>query len=165
MERKWKIMNIKQEYYYDLEWLDHKKMIPNTNLRNVTAVTFLRFKFGSIKTDIYFCYNSYIYFILCKSPDTQGRKATSRCGLQLFYYRGRCHLLLGLKQGYPLLQSIRMQAWVSSIRIFVDCFISNQNVFQTMFNVRFCIIHQSNQCKAVHRFEMYAKTTSPSLPK
>ena len=26
----------------------------------------------------------------------------SRCGLQLFLSRGHCHLLLGLKQGYPL---------------------------------------------------------------
>ena len=25
----------------------------------------------------------------------------SRCGLQLFLSRGPCHLLLGLKQGYP----------------------------------------------------------------
>ena len=40
-------------------------------------------------------------FLFCKSPDTQGLKATSRCGLQLFLSRGRCHLLLGLKQGYP----------------------------------------------------------------
>ena len=39
--------------------------------------------------------------MLCNSPDTQGLKATSRCGLQLFFSRGRCHLLLRLKQGYP----------------------------------------------------------------
>ena len=46
----------------------------------------------------------YIYiYIVCKSPDTQGLKATSRCGLQLFYSKGHCHLLhLGLKQGCPL---------------------------------------------------------------
>ena len=57
-----------------------------------------------------FFYIFYIFiFFLCKSPDTQSRKATSRCGLQLFFTRGRCHLhvLLGLKQGYPLSQSIR----------------------------------------------------------
>ena len=40
-------------------------------------------------------------FFLCKLPDTRGLKATSRCGLQLFDSRGHCHLLLGLKQGYP----------------------------------------------------------------
>ena len=39
--------------------------------------------------------------------------ATSRCGLQLLYSRGRCHLLLGLDgTGLPPLQSIR----ISSVR-------------------------------------------------
>ena len=33
--------------------------------------------------------------------DTLGRKATSRCGLQLFFSQRLCHLLLGLKQDYP----------------------------------------------------------------
>ena len=45
--------------------------------------------------------NSFFIYFLFQSPDTQGLKATSRCGLQLFYSRGRCHLLLGLTQGYP----------------------------------------------------------------
>ena len=43
----------------------------------------------------------FIFLFLCKLPDTQGLKATSRCGLQLSLSRGCCHLLLGLKQGYP----------------------------------------------------------------
>ena len=50
--------------------------------------------------------NCFINFLfLCKSPDTQGLKATSRRGLQqTFFQRAVCHLhvLLGLKQGYPL---------------------------------------------------------------
>ena len=36
------------------------------------------------------------------SRQAQVLKATSRCGLQFIFARGRCHLLLGLKQGYPL---------------------------------------------------------------
>ena len=53
-----------------------------------------------LETSCNFALNIFI-FILCKSPDTRGLKATSRCGLQLFFFRGHCHLLLGLKQGYP----------------------------------------------------------------
>ena len=42
-------------------------------------------------------------FFFCNLPDTQGLKATLRCGSQsTFLSRGCCHLLLGLKQGYPL---------------------------------------------------------------
>ena len=37
------------------------------------------------------------FFFLCKCPDT-----TSSCGLQFYFFsRSCCHLLLGLKQGYP----------------------------------------------------------------
>ena len=56
--------------------------------------------------------------VLCKSPDTQGLKATSRCELQLFFSRGHCRLLLGLKQGYPFhspyecrLGYLQFEAW------------------------------------------------------
>ena len=42
-----------------------------------------------------------LFSFLCKSPDTQGLKATSRCGLQFFFLQGPQHLLLGLKRGYP----------------------------------------------------------------
>ena len=46
-----------------------------------------------------------IICFLCKSPDTQSlMKATSRCGLQLFLSRGRCHHRA--ETGLPLLQSI-----------------------------------------------------------
>ena len=46
----------------------------------------------------------FIYFLFCMQVarhTKQGLKVTSMCGLQLLYSRGRCHLLLGLKQGYP----------------------------------------------------------------
>ena len=67
---------------------------------------------------LFFSYYYYLFFIyLCKSPDTQGLKATSRCGLQLFFSRGCCHLLLGLKQDYPFHSPYGcITAWVSSVR-------------------------------------------------
>ena len=56
----------------------------------------------------------YYYFVfLCKSPDTQGLKATSRWGLKLFDFRGCCLLLQGLKQGYPL--TVHMDVGLSII--------------------------------------------------
>ena len=39
-------------------------------------------------------------FCLCKLPDTQGWSPLQGVGKKTFS-RGRCHLLLGLKQGYP----------------------------------------------------------------
>ena len=64
---------------------------------------------------VWICNNNKINYFLCKSPDTQGLKATLRCGLQLFYSRGRCHLLLGLNQVYTI-YSPNGCTWVSSIR-------------------------------------------------
>ena len=62
----------------------------------------------SVSTKLLMALKFYFLF-LCKSPDTQGLKASSRCvGYNDFFARGRCHVLLGLKQGYPLLQSIQM---------------------------------------------------------
>ena len=40
-----------------------------------------------------------VFLVLCKLPDTQGLKATSRCGLQCAFVRGRWYLLLG-RLGY-----------------------------------------------------------------
>ena len=47
---------------------------------------------------LFFCFGGGV----CKSPDTQVLKATSRCGLQstIIFSRGRCHLLLGLNSPF-----------------------------------------------------------------
>ena len=48
------------------------------------------------------CKSKSMYFFSssCKSPDTQGLKVTSRCGLQFFFYQGP--LPPGAETGYPL---------------------------------------------------------------
>ena len=55
----------------------------------------------------------FCFLFLCKSPDTQGLKATSNImWATIIFSRGRCHLLLGLKRPYECrLGYHQFEAW------------------------------------------------------